>query len=267
MTTNTSIFTITADTALSAAQRQSQSLGVPLPKPLTQALDELDALYRRMPELHVADLGALARALLDALAGKGARNPYADPKVTTQALKVALTGAGLPAALDREIERRRAEVVAQHAPAIIESWRGPLEEAGRTIAEARRAMPGVSFRDTAAVASLPAGQMTLWGRARDAVTTTGSIATSWGLLVSGSGLAQGPFTKALIVADLDAETADKIGDAEAVADAGHRLTLATVDGYRHRVRRVQRERAARAVAEQAPDKGNAPSTDRAVATR
>lgn len=213
--------------------------GVTLPAALDNDLRTINADLSRAGAHLRADGAAdrLAVALLDL------DDPLTDPAVQADLAALAIARANLGPAIDAEVHRRHLAAIRTHATAVIKALAGGLDRAGKDIAAARAALPGEDFRRPLS-GSVPAGQMTTWGKARDAVVAAGRIATAWSTLARATG-AVDPHTTPLIVtaATLPQLNALPARDAEAAANAGLPLKLATFADYRTRVAAVEQQRA------------------------
>lgn len=221
---------------LSFTQQNFRKLGLAIPGALINELDKIAETEARGSELG-ADQSGLTAAVFDALyAGKEPTGT----KVMQEALLVQLKASNIQGRLREEADRRRAESLRKHTPALIAAMAPVIEEADAALVEARATIPDLDL-DPAVAAGLPADHMKAWGRARDAVAQVEMVIKTWALLH--------PVSRdrtALIVADLTLEQVSKIRHRSEVTDliaTGQRLSLATIKECRDRLDRVAQAQA------------------------
>lgn len=222
-------------TAIQQTIQQYRHLGLQLPEGMADELTQADAQQDQPPA------GADPAALRDAVAAAtdAGKDPATDPAVLTELARQQLASLNLGQPVDGRAKWRqsRAEVLHKHMPAILADLARVVEQADTDLAKARKA--GVSPADTSPPTM--AGQVPLWEQAQEALTRLNRVEQLWGLLVSAFRLAKRPQERrALVLADLNPEQFSDLNgrDALAAARAGHRLALATPDGYTQRCQRI-----------------------------
>jgi hypothetical protein len=227
----------TAELALSQARQHFRHLKLDLPAKLVRELDEVD---KTTSAGVTYDPAAVRRAVLAALAAG------ADP-AQDEAVRTALTGEHLHALrvdtmIAGERAARRAATIRKHTDALIEAMRPVVEAADAALVAVRRELPNVTLTDRTAVSVVPPSLMATWAEAHTAISTLSRVSAVWELAGASAGRTLDHRRKALGLADLDpAELAalpTNVPIGQALALAGHRLSLATLDEHAARCARM-----------------------------
>jgi hypothetical protein len=221
------------------------------PKPYADQLDAIAGWVARTDTLTV-DRTELATAVADCLAA--GKDPAANPDVAAMLVRAGLARENVAQDVTGIADQRRAAVLHEHADTLLDLLAGEVDRLDTVLTEARDAVGDRMARalkdPSYATGSLRPDQLAAWGRARDAIARLGVSFTAWKLIVTTTGRAHvdpKSRTQLLAVADLDADQLDEVvryygTDPTAPAVAGHRLSLATPEGYRERVAKVEQQR-------------------------
>lgn len=224
-------------------QQANTKAGTVLPKALTKAWDDLNALAAtRLPRFY--DPGALVEATAAAI--REDRDPLDDPIVTRQLLARQLDGLGPESLLTQHVDAHRAQVLTEHSEALVKAWQAIIVTADETLHEARTA--GLDLSQTVTDSTPPAA-LAMLGRAREARDQVVAIASAWQALMEATGQAQPRGRMALALAPLSRSQYLALGQhrtAAAVVEKGHRLSLATAQEFAERVVRLETDAAAEA---------------------
>ncbi len=230
-----------AELALSQARQHFRHLGIALPAKLSRELDAIEeATSTAVPAY---DPSAVRRTVLAALAA--GVDPAQDDAVRTALVGEHLRTLRVESMVAGEKAGRRAAVIRKHAAALIETMRPVVEAADKALVAARRELPTVSLINPTAVSMVPPSLMAIWSDARNALTHLTRVEAVWALIATSTqGVALDHRRKALCLADLGpgelAALPTNVPVAKALALAGHRLNLATLDEFTDRCARAKK---------------------------
>lgn len=225
-------------------------LGLPVPTELAEALAAAADLDQRADGLRPTREEAAAAVRAATAAGRDPATDKACQKIATrQALAALGAGTGMANAADD----LRLTAVREHFDDLMAAWRSRFDPAAAAIARAHVECPQTPLTGDADVSRLRPAQLTAWHDGRQGLTTVANIASLWITVARAARLASvgSPWTRALIVAELDADTAEQVGPKAGpteLAAAGLPLALASPQQHAERVEALHQSQAARDLA-------------------
>lgn len=228
---------------------QFRRLGITVPPALAKGIESLRAEQAAAVATLDGTPAALERVAAALLTTQG--DPLDLDEVRRAAALVALAGSRVQvgAAVEAAVDQRARALVRKHLPALVAALAAELTRRGEYVTAARKVLPSVDLT-RADRPQVAADHLTTWAHAREAVEAVPTILAAWHAAHEAAhGTSPGNRDAALIVADLDAATLDRLnrkpgGSAVHAVAEGVPLQLADLPTYLARSKRADAERAA-----------------------
>ncbi len=230
-----------------ATVRQAVSAaGSTFPKAVTKALADRDKVAVAAAGYATARPDELGDAIVTCLLA--GRDPADDEQVRHLTTSRAIAGAsgGLLLAVQDAVERRLIAALRGSVDDLVGIFSSAAAAAGDKLANAHELIGDADLSDSGRILALGPDAARAWAEARDAQQLIRTIDAGWVALAALTGFADGsPYDATLRLADLDAETHEKVGrKAEPwdIVRAGGTIDLADAEALAERRDRLATER-------------------------
>lgn len=155
----------------------TNTLGVKLPKVVTEAIDLAESIQERASRLPVAGPNALPSAVADALA-RGV-DVATDPEVSRVIALRAIQAPGILESVETAAFTSLQDVYRDHADEIVEELRKPFDHAAAELVKTHERIGNIPLTDTARIVSKGGDIATVWAAAVAASKTIESVVNAW----------------------------------------------------------------------------------------
>jgi hypothetical protein len=156
---------------------QATSLGIKLPKAVTDAHSRAENIRERSSCLEPGTQNPLGVVVADALA-RGV-DPTTDPEVTRVIALCAIQAPGVRESVETAASTRLQDVYRDHADAIVEELREPFDQAVAELVKARERIGDHELTDTATILAKGDDIATVWAAAIEASRIIESAIAGW----------------------------------------------------------------------------------------
>lgn len=215
-----------------------KNIGATFPKPVAQAIADLDTLDTAGNSLRIPGPEHLYAAAAEAILSGG--DMLEDPDViriiTAQTL-AGPTGQALSYGLSRAGSQRIAAALTDHADAVLATLKGKADTAGEVLASSYDLIGDLDLSESAQILALGPDAAMAWASAKVSAQTVRECAAAWFSLADLTRFTSTSLAPTLRVADLDLATLEKAGqiaDPWDIVRAGGIINLATRTTARER---------------------------------
>lgn len=213
-----------------------KTIGADLPKPVAQAIADLETLSTAVANIKpptVEDIyAAAADAILDG------RDPFEDEQVRGLTAARSFSGHGdLQAGINNIGHDRIAEAMTAHADTLVGILKEAVDTAGQRLTATHAILGDVDLEDSETILQMGTKAATAWVQAKAAIETIDQVIPGWYYLAELTRFASASMDPSLRLADLDLDTINKVGRKAkpwAIVKAGGTIDLATRTTARQR---------------------------------
>lgn len=214
-------------------------LGAELPEPVTQSIQNVEALTTAAAAVNVPTAEDIHEAAADAILE--GRNPFEDQRVQALAAARSFSDSGaLQQGINGVAYNRVIAAFTAHADELVDTLKKEVDAAGAKLTAAHAILGEVDLKDTETILALGPKAAEAWIDAKAANTTIDRLLTGWYWLADLTRFASPSLSPTFRLADLDIDTIQAIGrkaNAWAIVKAGGTIDLATRATAKERERR------------------------------
>jgi flagellar hook-basal body complex protein FliE len=218
-----------SSSAIRAVCTALKSIGADLPKPVAQAIADLETLTTAVASIKPPTAEDVFEAAADAILD--GRNPFDDEQVRALTAARNFSGSGaLQEGIKNAGQDRIAQAMTANADTLVGILKEAVDAAGKKLTAAHAILGDVDLEDSETILQMGTKAAAAWVQAKTAIQTIDNVIPGWYWLAELTRFANASIDPSFRLADLDLDTIEKVGrkaNAWAIVKAGGTIDLAT----------------------------------------
>lgn len=206
-----------------------KTIGADLPKPVAQAIADLETLSTAVASIKPPTAEDVFEAAADAILD--GRNPFDDEQVRGLTAARNFSGSGaLQEGIKNAGHNRVAEAMTANADTLVGILKEAVDAAGKKLTAAHAILGDVELDDSETVLQMGTKAAAAWVQAKTAIETIDQVLPGWYWLADLTRFANASIDPTFRLADIDLHIIEKVGrkaNAWAIVKAGGTIDLAT----------------------------------------